>query len=275
MRWLFYIIMLLLCPLLLYAEEPQDSGPKTHWNFGVHISARNSPGNQLSGFPERIRDVPIHEDDGRLIGNLFMEQPMPDTLLVLDKPTAFELQATVNPTPMLIFGAVLTLRRAEAGVNTDRRYQQNQSGSSSRSYGTSLRWYETGVKGEQIGLLAMATTPWQNFGQYIRVRLTGGGIYDLTGMRMVARAGWDRWNRDEGWDDEVLAVLYEHRLQYGLELGLTNVQLDEKSPLRELISIQILYTKPIDRFDVRANELQYQDPKNASKWLLVVGARFR
>lgn len=272
-RLLVFALALLGIGCLAVLPVQAQKAEKTNWPFGFHLTLHTSQGNKLSGFPERIRDVPLHEDDDYLAYDEHMLNPMPDTLLTLDKPQALELQATFNPNPYWLLGVAIAHRTADAGKDSKFRYQQNQWGDSSREYGASLRWYETGVKPLQLGLIGMLTTPWQSFSRpYIKTRLLVGGVYDLTGLRIKVQGGWDRWGGDEEWDDEVLLTLYEHRFQLGFEVGFLEPKKDGEA--KDLISVQLFYVYPLDRLKVsaKAPDLQFDPMDNPHRVTLLVGA---
>lgn len=149
--------------------------------FDLSFSYRESPKITLSNFPTRVRNVPLHPNDGYLQYNHHATEILPDATLVMHKPSGIDMTLTINRAPFVL-GLVYSIHFSEGSlVNSDQRYQQNQFGNASREEGTSLRWYQpiTGIS--QLGIGGALTTRWIRISEQAGFRLQGGGVYDLRG----------------------------------------------------------------------------------------------
>jgi hypothetical protein len=216
---------------------PALAGGAWYDDIELLVAFRRSPGMTISNFPESIRDVPLHRDDEWLVGNTNMETPLPDTLLPLPSSYAFDFRVEYHPTAFTFCGALIAVHSSTSGgVDSDERYQRNQYGDSDRGVGTSLRWYETDVGGAQVGVTAGLGTPWISLSRLVGMRLSCGGIYDLTGFSVQTTSGWDRWGSDEKWRTTTLARCYEHRVFSRFDVGL--LESEEPYVLRPFIFLE-------------------------------------
>jgi hypothetical protein len=238
----FLALGFLLVPMVCFSDRMEVKEEKRYFSIPIEFtySWRGSPTfNNMTGFPLEIRSVPRHKDDDWLRGNRFSEEPLPDTLLYLTRSWACDMSLFYTPK---IFGLGVIVSFHSAGGEGS-RYQQNQNGNSIRGTGSSLRWYELDKKGlSQVSLAGYLATPWVEIPyRDLCFRLKTGGVWDITGTRLVCNSGWDRWNSDEDWRDLELAKLYESRVFAALEAGFV---LNKYESFSEYCYLQIMYYEP-------------------------------
>ncbi|MFH0853665.1 MAG: hypothetical protein V1853_04655 [bacterium] len=275
------VLSLLVSSLALAGEEGKKAKekPEKHYPFEVYIGGHHSPSfSEVSGFPLKARSIPVHPKDDYLSGNPNSTKPLPDTTLSMPYPSSMDIGVFLTPIEYLGLGVVFTAHTSYGGGvdSEEERYQQNQYGDAGRGYGTSLRWYELSVgTWGQVSLAGYLGTPWLHIYNIANVRMRTGGFYDLSGMRLTSRMGYDRWGSDEHWKDFTLARLHEHRVFAALELGF--VASKEKQPEKTVgtVFIQAMYYQPYYDFqlEAEASDLVYKQGGD-HHWAFALGYSF-
>ncbi|MBI4425952.1 MAG: hypothetical protein HY567_00040 [Candidatus Kerfeldbacteria bacterium] len=249
------VLIVLLCA----SADPAKAAPAQSKRYEFSLAIRQSAEFFVSDFPLAIRSVPRHRDDDYLAGNPFIDDPLPDTLLRLHRPSVldFSLSYLVNPHTAVGISAAL-ISNPNAKIDSDQRYQQNQWGDARRIEGASLRFYQLTTSWFQVGLTGSVLSPRQHIADswYYRGRI--GGVVDLTGVQLVAEGGWDRWGSDQSWRKQNLGRLREHRLFARLEAGV----LTEPSKPQASSSIAVFVEAGASRYSFAlrpdSRDLQYR-----------------
>ncbi|MFA5052050.1 MAG: hypothetical protein WC544_03255 [Patescibacteria group bacterium] len=242
-------------------------------HFELTLSFRQDPLFTVSHFPLEPRSVPLHPDDGYLRYDSIANSPLRDTTLHLHRSTCIDFSGRYYPAEYFCIGTAVSLHSKDEGtINSDQRYQQNQYGDADRGYGTSLRWYQLGIKPFQVSVNAALSTPWIEPVRRFLFRIQAGGVYDLTGFTLTTENGYDRWSSDEDWKSFSIGRLYEHCTFVSLQLGTPII--DHANVLKQFFAY-VTYSQPYYSF---SSNSMYRDTKvirqNTRSWSGGIGVSF-
>lgn len=179
----------------------------------------------VSEFPLSFRSVPLHADDGYLSGYSNATEPLPDSKLLEQKRLTGAFAFTYYPLTYIGCGVMIHTESSQKGdgwpySDTEGRFQQNQWGTSSRKYGSSLRWYEI-----RRNLTVYKFNLNLNSGFYrlwgpIALRGKAMVIWDPIGRDLAGQNGWDRFGGDQEWQEVSLGRFHENAgvLEFNLAL---------------------------------------------------------
>lgn len=195
-----------------------------HIVFGLRVTGIASPGYSGSGFPESTRAIPRHRDDDWISSLYYANNTLPDTTLNI-KPRA-TMYYNVYASWADVLGIGLSL--ITPGKSKEGRFSQNQYGTSSRGYGTSLRYYEMARSSVSCGLYASLGTPlikiFKTCCLVVKVRPYLDGVYQLLDSNIRTQSGWDRYDADKKWRKHKVGKIKQHYLNGGLEFDFRDIE---------------------------------------------------
>jgi hypothetical protein len=210
------------------------SAQKSQIGIGIKIDKISGPNYSISNFPERIRDIPRHADDRWLSSYGYANNTLPDKTLNHETIADYYCNAYVSLFDVIRGGISVIIPSPEA---TSSRFSQNQHGTSSRGYGTSLRYYE--MKSSEIGLGIYASLSSPVIKLYSDTEVSFGlrpiivdAVYQVLPFNIKAEAGWDRYGFDEKWKTIKVGSIRKPYITYGMEIslgvgGITNYNNDD------------------------------------------------
>ncbi|MFA6553574.1 MAG: hypothetical protein WCT27_04040 [Patescibacteria group bacterium] len=252
------VVLALLCLTAVQAKE------KTHFEFNMsYLVPSQAPAITLRNFPLSIREVPLHDDDGYLSGCPDAVSPLPDTAIMYRRPTQyFWVRVFWTPWQFCGIGPQYTYMSyfqngngEPGGSDSPERYQQNQYGTDSRGYGTSLRYYEPRIAGSSLGLAGFVASPWLHIFRipyteavsdrrkrgWLVSRLKLGGSYDLVGAAVHVESGYDRWGYDQTWKELELGRVNKRNLSLTWEVGFSGADDDPLTIVGQVMYVRTFY----------------------------------